>query len=133
MMGGSFNTNSTALVVTMLLVALVSGCNREPARDAHDLKVTSDSPHATVFVDALGEIELNGKAADMQAVAEAFVALAKEHGVVLYSRESPERDPHPNGMQVIKLAVQNRLIIMLSKQRDFSDVVDADGKLKLTK
>ena len=132
-----------SLILAVVLVAtLAGGCDRRAGRSAavdrgDDGKaapkfvMTADTPYVTVFVTTLGGIEVNGKPAELQAVAGAFAGLARQGGVVLYSRESPDREPHENGMKVMELAVQNRLPIRLCKSRDFSDAVGADGKLKM--
>ena len=132
---------SSLMLAVLLLATLAGGCERRAGRSgtvdrqadgksAPHFVMTADTPYATVFVTTLGNIEVNGKAADLQAVADAFVGLAKQGGVLLYSREAPDTEPHPNGMKVIELAVQNRLPIRLCKNRDFSDAISPDGKLK---
>src|SRR2546427_678434 len=129
------------ILAVVLLATLADGCQRgagqSAAVDGHkDRKaaphfvMTADTPYVTIFVTTLGNIEVNGKPADLQVVAGAFTDLAKQGGVVLYSRESPDKEPPESGMKVIELAVQNRLPIRLCKNRDFSDAVSADGKLK---
>jgi hypothetical protein len=74
-----------------------------------------------IWVFADGTIELDGKAAELSIVRGALEELAQKSGAVLYGRESPGDEPHPNAMQIIKWVVANELPIRLCKERDFSD------------
>ena len=92
------------ILAVVLLATLADGCQRgagqSAAVDGHKdgkaaphFVMPADTPYVTIFVTTLGNIEVNGKPADLQAVAGAFTGLAKQGGVVLYSRESPDREP----------------------------------------
>jgi hypothetical protein len=88
-----------------------------------------DSPIAKVWVSKSGVVELNGKQVTLEAVSASLTDLAKRRGVVVYGRESPQEEPHPNGMKVMELAMANRLPIRMSTKRDFSDAIGPDGKI----
>ena len=92
-------------------------------------KPPAPAPSARIWVSRTGVIELDGKQTELTALAAALADLAKRKGVVLYGRDDPGKEPHPNGMKVIQLVIQNRLPIRMSTKRDFSDAVGADGKL----
>lgn len=110
-----------------------SGCHgrnaQAPSTAASPGSPAADSPTARVWIAKDGTIELNGRPVELGAVGAAFAELAKRNGVVLYGRDAPEQEPHPNGMKVIELVAQNRLPIRMSTKRDFSDAVGPDGKL----
>ena len=93
---------------------------------------SSESPYVKVYVNRSGEVTLDGKAATLDEVGRTFVSLAQKKGVVLYARESPEEaEPHPNAMQVMHLVAQNRLPIRMCTNKDCSDGLDANGKIRL--
>lgn len=95
---------------------------------------TADSPYVKVYVSRSGDITLDGKAATVDEVGRAFSALARKNGVLLYTRDDPdEYEPHPNAMKVIDLAIANRLVTRLCKNKDCSDGVGPDGKLIMDK
>lgn len=82
----------------------------------------------TVWVTSTGDVELNGRPADLAHVEAAFQKLTKEGGVVVYGRASGQGDPHPTALKVIELVVKYQLNVSMSTQRDFSDVVGPDGR-----
>ena len=120
------------LCLVAILAALSGACERKQQSEPPTV-MTQDTTYVTVFVTALGLVEVNGKSVDLQAVADTFADVAKHHGVVLYARESPDKEPHPNGMKVMELVVQNRLPIRLCTNRDFSEAIGPDGKLRSEK
>jgi hypothetical protein len=83
----------------------------------------SATPMVRIWVSRTGAIELDGKPADLAAVGAALAELAKKKGVVLYGRDDPGQGPHPNGMKVVQLVIQNQLRMRLSTKRDFSDAI----------
>jgi hypothetical protein len=108
----------------------VVGC-RKPAPPGTDNRDSPNSaPHATIWIGQDGSIELNGQFSDLSAVDKALSDLEQRKGSVMYGRDAPSGDPHPNGMQVIKMVVSHRLPIRMSTRRDFSDAVGADGRAK---
>jgi len=92
------------------------------------LAMLAAAPRVRIWVSRTGAIELDGKPTELPAVATALADLAKRKGVVLYGRDDPEKEPHPNAEKVFKLVLQNSLPIRLSAKRDFSDAVGGDGK-----
>jgi hypothetical protein len=88
-----------------------------------------DSPYIRVYINKSGVIALDGKAATFDEAGKAFAVLAKRKGVVLYARESPEEEPHPNAVKVLNLVIQNKLPVRLCMTMDCSDAIDANGKL----
>jgi biopolymer transport protein ExbD len=125
-------TIAAILVVILLLIFFVS-CGRSQTSNIDKSRLPNpDSPYVKVFVSKSGEITLDGKLASMDEVRAAFASLAQKRGVVLYAREAPEEEkPHPNAMQVISLVTQNRLPVRLCVNKDCSDALDANGKLKM--
>lgn len=93
---------------------------------------TANSPYVKVFVRKSGEIILNGELISIDALNNELASLAQQNGVVLYTRESPE-EPEPPAIakSVIDLVIKNHLPIRLCMYDDFSDAVDADGKLRI--
>jgi hypothetical protein len=74
-----------------------------------------------------GEITVDGEVASLDQLSAKLVELKKKNGTVLYHRENPQGEPHPNAMQVMKLVVDNNLPIRLCATPDFSDTVDEKG------
>jgi hypothetical protein len=104
-----------------------------PEQPAKSTKLaTPDSPYVKVYVSKSGEITLNGKATTIDQVECALIALAREYGIVLYSRESPEEyEPHGTAIRVMEIVVQNHLPVRLCVRKDFSDALEANGKLRI--
>jgi hypothetical protein len=80
-----------------------------------------------VSVSADGDIMADGQPATLERLSVRFAELKQAGGVVLYHRENPSGEPHPNGMKVIELVIANQLPIRLSTSPDFSDAVDDQG------
>ena len=101
-------------------LAAVIGCQREQPAQANmnTLKIK---------VSAGGEITVDGQAASLDQTSAKLAELKKANGVVLYHRENPQAEPHPNAMKVMKLVVDNQLPIRLCAKADFSDSVDEKG------
>jgi hypothetical protein len=89
-----------------------------------------DAPRVTIWVQKDGTIELDGQPASLNPVDTKLAALAQGKGVVLYGRDAPSEEPHPNGMTVIKMVVSHCLPIRMSSKRDFTDAIGPDGKIR---
>jgi hypothetical protein len=119
------------LVAVLWLGLSLPGCRRKPPETASPVMTPSaDTPSVKIWVSTTGLVELNGHQSDLAAISVALADLAKRQGTVLYGREAPDQEPHPNGLKVIEMVVANRLPIRMSTKRDFSDAVTADGKSK---
>ena len=93
-----------------------------------------DSPYIRILLKKSGEIRVDGELIDLDALKIWLAPLAEKHGVVLYTREDPQ-DPEPpaTAKQVINLVIQHHLPIRLCLKSDFSDGIDAEGKLRTGK
>jgi hypothetical protein len=80
-----------------------------------------------VSVSADGDIIVDGLPVTLELLSARFAELKQAGGLVLYHRENPAGEPHPNGMKVIELVIANQLPIRLSTSPDFSDAVDDKG------
>lgn len=129
--------NSLITIMPILLVILLliffAGCGRSQISNIDKSKLPSpDSPYVKVFVSKSGEVTLDGEPVNIDEVGGAFNSLAQTKGVILYSRESPEdAEPHPNAMRVVEQITKNRLPVRLCKNKDCSDALDANGRLKV--
>jgi hypothetical protein len=65
--------------------------------------------------------------ASLDHVSAMLADLKKAEGSVLYHRENPQGEPHPNAMKLMKLAADHQLPIRLCARPDFSDAVDEKG------
>ena len=83
---------------------------------------------ARVSALASGTLLLNGKPSDIKSIDAELGKIKERNGEVWYYRESPQAEPHPNAMAVVKLVVKHRLPISMSTKPDFSDHVDRDGR-----
>lgn len=91
---------------------------------------TAARPYIKIYVTKSGEITLDGKPATLDEVKSALAGLVQKNGLVLYTRESPEEfEPHPNGIKVVEMVIENRLPVRLCRNQDFSDAIGPDGKL----
>lgn len=120
------------LITLMLLVEVGAPSASGPGTNPPRTMPTADSPYLRIFVSKAGAISLDGKGSTLKDVAAAFDDLARNQGVVIYSREAPEEyEGHPNGVEVIRLLAERSLPVRFSTRADFSDAVGSDGKLKV--
>ena len=76
---------------------------------------------------ASGEILLDGKPIQLDALDQALEAADKESTGVWYYREAAGQEPHPSVKAAIQLVIKHKLRISLSSKPDFSDYVDSKG------
>jgi len=123
-----------AALVLIYLGAGALGCRgrgaHAPPSVASPSPPAADTPSVRIWIAKDGKIELDGKPVELEAVGAELAELARRKGVVLYGRDAPEQEPHPNSTKVIELVAHNRLPIRLSTKRDFSDAVGPNGKLE---
>ena len=86
------------------------------------------TPIVRVSVLASVKVFLNGKESNLVAIKAAFEKTKAENGSVWYYRENAKGEPPPQGMEVIKLIVENKLPISMSSKADFSDYIDENGQ-----
>jgi hypothetical protein len=111
------------------IVIVLSGIGLLACR-RHGALPAPDAPRAAIWMLRDGTVELDGKPASLDMVDTKLASLAQRKGVVLYGREAASEEPHPNGMKIMQMVVSHRLPIRMSTQRDFSDAVGPDGKLR---
>ena len=126
------NLMKMVAVVGISIGAGVTGCRGDtdqvPAPPSSAAPSPSP-PSAKIWIAKDGTIEMNGKPATLDVVGAQLGDLAQRQGVVLYGRDAPEEEPHPNGIKVLELVVESRLPIRMSTRRDFSDSVGPDGQI----
>ncbi|HEX5702304.1 MAG TPA: hypothetical protein VFX97_03700 [Pyrinomonadaceae bacterium] len=116
------------LLLFLPSLMLLGGCKNQNSANMR----TADTPYAKVYVQKSGQVTLDGKNVTLEELDEALGALARRHGVVLYSREAPhEAQPHPIFKNVIDIVARNELPIRLCETTDCSDALTADGKLRI--
>ena len=98
------------------------GCNRQSAA------VSSDAPILKIVVMADGRITVDGSPATMESLRMSLKGLAERKGVVWYYRESGQKEPPRQAVEVVKAVIENRLPIRLSSRPDYSDAIGMDGK-----
>ena len=76
---------------------------------------------------ASGEVLLDGKPIEIEALDQVLHAADKASTTVWYYREAASKEPPPHAMAVIQLVVKHKLRISISSKPDFSDYVDAKG------
>jgi biopolymer transport protein ExbD len=133
--GRTETANSQAGGTTVVNDNRRSGEVKQNAQEADKSRLpTPDSPYVKVYVSKSGVITLDGKTVALDELGSAFAALAGKHGIVLYSRESPEEaEPHSNALKVVDLVIQNNLPVRLCVNKDCSDALDPQGKLLIKK
>lgn len=108
------------LIAAVVVAASLIGCQRKQAANP-DMKTLK------IKVSAAGEITVEGQPVSLEQVSARMADLKKTDGTVLYHRENPQAEPHPNAMKVMKLVVDHQLAIRLCAKPDFSDAVDEKG------
>jgi len=108
------------LIAVITIFILLFGCQKDQTAkpDVNTIKVT---------VSARGDITADGQPSSLDQLSAMMADLKKANGTVLYHREDPEGEPHPNAMKVMQLVADNQLPIRLCAKPDFSDWVDEKG------
>jgi hypothetical protein len=98
------------------------------------IEVRATQPQAqhamTIWVSKDGEIELDGKQTDVEAVGRALESLSKSSGTIVYGVESSQAPAHANVQRIFEWIVRTGLVVRLSVQRDFSDIVKKNATPK---
>jgi hypothetical protein len=89
-----------------------------------------DAVIGKIAVSAKGAVSLDGKPITVDALKERLADLKTRNGVVWYYRESGDREPPSQAMQVMKLVIDARLPISMSTKSDYSDVLLPDGSTR---
>lgn len=116
-----------------LMENLPTGSIKPIVKEVDKSKIfTSDSPYLKIFVKKTGDVFLDGNITNMDVLSNALKDLVQKNGVVLYGRESSKDSEAPAIIKtVLDLVIQNRLPIRLCQESDFSDAIDANGKLRV--
>lgn len=89
-----------AIWIPNFLSSRERAANRDPNRAA-----------VTVHVSRDGTIRMNGSVISLEALKPELRRVAAAGGVLRYSRDDPQRDPHPNAMAVIAAAAETNIAI----------------------
>ena len=126
-------------VVTSTLL-LLAGCDHKPtgasppsAQQSPKETAVGPSKILKVKVTAGGDVTADDQAVTLEQLATLFARLKRTGGMVLYYRENPAGEPHPNAEKVIKSVIENKLPVRLSTQPDFSDAVSPSGSPRTDK
>jgi len=106
---------SRAISITLASIALIvlAGCGKKaPPLD--------EKEHLKVVVRADGAIFADGVQSDLADLSRRLDILKQKAGVVWYYRASPQGEPPPHSMAVMKLVVDKRLPIAMFLKEDFS-------------
>ena len=97
-----------------------SGSSEKPAESAGQ---GAPILRVAVFVD--GRLTVDGAPSTVTALHDSLRRLSAQHGVIWYYRESPEAEPPPIALQVMKEMADSQLPMRLSSRPDYSDTVTA--------
>lgn len=109
--GGKYNPSMQRSIVVWAAIVLLSvvGCGQ-----ATQPKLQKPSGEILrVHVTAAGVITANNREVSLDDLKQEFARLAAAGGSVLYSRDNPAADPHPNAMKVIQAAAEANLPILM--------------------
>ena len=101
-------------IVALGIATSLTGCKKEPA-------LNPPTKTLKIMVSASGDITVERQAATLDQVSAKLAELKKSGGAVLYYRENPEGEPHPNAVKVMQLVIDNQLPIRLCVKPDFSE------------
>jgi biopolymer transport protein ExbD len=114
------------LIPAVVVAALLMGCQTEHTGN-------SNVNTLKICVSAAGDLTIDGQPVSLDQASAKMADLKKAKGVVLYYRENPQGEPHPNAMKVMKLVTEHQLPIRLCARPDFSDAVDEKGSSRSEK
>ena len=109
--------------VATLLIGLALACSGKSSEPK------ADARYMTVFVSQDGEIEVAGREASLMELENALKA-ADSGTVVLFAREPSARNRAGHAMLVLQTIRGRQLPIRFCRNRDFSDAIAPDGKLR---
>jgi uncharacterized Zn-binding protein involved in type VI secretion len=120
-----------AHLVTIVYEKPAERLEERPAIRFIDPPPPPPAAHATtIWVSQNGEIELDGRPADIETVGRALEELSRRGGTIVYGVDPSQSPPHANAMRVLESIARTGLAVRLSVNRDFSDVVKTNGTLK---
>jgi len=113
----------------LLAVALAFGCNHKNTDETTEANQTASAEkNVKVYVSAKGEITANGEKITIEKLDQEFAELAKDSGVVYYSRANTADDGPVESMQVIELVMKNNLPLKFYEDSTFTKPVDPSGE-----
>ena len=112
----------------LFAVALAFGCNGKTDEKKEANETASAEKNVKVYVSAKGEITPNGKKITIENLDGEFAQLAKDSGIVYYSRANAADDGPVESMQVIELVMKNNLPVKFYHDSTFTKAVDPSGQ-----
>lgn len=100
------------VTLAALTVAILVACGQV------DQPRTATTPHETlaVHVTSSGVISVDGREVTLEELKKEFARLASVGGAVLYTRDNPTADPHPNAMKVIQAVVDAGVTLLMPEK-----------------
>jgi len=111
-----------AFIATLLVTGLVFS--------GHVVAQAPKGPVGRIAVAASGAVSYNGTPVTLAGLKIMLKDLKRANGVVLYYRESADREPPPAASAVVQLIIDQQLPVSMSRKPDYSDVVLPDGTIK---
>jgi hypothetical protein len=109
--GGKYNQSMQRSIIwgAIVLILSVFGCGQA----TQPKPSTPSGEILRVHVTAAGVITANGRDVSLEDLKKEFASLAAAGGSLLYTRDNPTADPHPNAMKVIQAAADANLPILM--------------------
>lgn len=99
--------------------------NESSATQTADVAV-ADTTDMEVAVFRDGGVEIGGEKLELEAAIATIQSASGSDTMVYYYRESPQEEPHPNAMTMIKTIMEAGLGLAFSSEPDFSTIVAPD-------
>jgi biopolymer transport protein ExbD len=114
------------LAVLSLAAVVTSACRSrspEPSPPAPTPAAPATTPPTLkIWISKPGVIEMNGRVATLADVSAALDELTKQNGEVIFGQDLPDRVPHPNVAQVLKMVMNKGLTFRSAHDRSFSEL-----------
>src|SRR4051812_3881602 len=126
---------SVLMAISVAGILLLATCQREtaaplPVTDQHGGEpAVKTNKVLKIKVTAGEKLLADGQPVTLEQLPAKLSELKNADGVVWYHRENAGEEPHPNGIRVIDLIIENRLPMSFSANPDFSDWVDDKVRL----
>lgn len=99
-----------ALVAILAITSGVAGCRQAAQPTPQN---TASGEILPVHVTAAGVIKANDREVSLEDLKKEFARLAAAGGSVLYTRDNPSGDPHPNAMKVMEAVAEANLPLLM--------------------
>jgi biopolymer transport protein ExbD len=102
-----------AMLVILSVSGVVAGCGQATQPEPQS---TASGEILPVHITAAGVITANGRQVSIEELKKELARLSGSGGSILYTRDTPNGDPHPNAMKVLAAVVDANVPLLMPEK-----------------